>query len=137
MSPKYAYTPRFKGALLALFATLLLAGCMSEDDKRTSVDLNKVGDGEVFHGAEWATIKNLDPRGEQCIDCHGKNNDMSPYNSGSMAHNIGLQKNDTPESLGVSGLKITGVNVDEESGQVTVTTNNPVPASANLTMTFA
>lgn len=139
MSPKYAYTPRFRGALFALLATLFLAGCMSEDDKRGNVELDnaQVGSGEVFHGAEWATIKNLDPRGEQCIDCHGKNNDMSPYNSGFMAHNVGLQKNDTPESLGVSGLKITKVNIDEESGRVTVTTNKPVPASANLTMTFA
>src|SRR5699024_4000717 len=136
MSPKYAYTPRFKGALLALFATLLLAGCMSEDDKRTSVDLNKVGDGEVFHGAEWATIKNLDPRKEECADCHGKNNNMSPYNSGVMAHNIGLQKN--TDHSAYADLKITKVIVDEDSGEVTVTLNKPLPSGAGaLSMSFA
>src|SRR5690554_7693426 len=82
--------------LATLIATLALAGC-SDDDMIgivTPDSLNKVGDGEMFHGAEWATIKNLDPRGEQCIDCHGKSADMSPYNSGFMAHNVGLQKNE-------------------------------------------
>src|SRR5690554_7272486 len=80
--------------LATLITTLTLAGC-SDDDRKgiiTPDSLNQVGSGEMFHGAEWATIKNLDPRGEQCIDCHGKNNDMSPYNSGFMAHNVGLQK---------------------------------------------
>src|SRR5690625_7897115 len=109
MSPKYAYTPRFRGALLALLATLFLAGCMSEEDKRGKVELDnaQVGSGEVFHGAEWATTKNLDPRKEEWADCHGKNNDMSPYNSRCMAQNAGLQKNDTPERLGVADIKIT------------------------------
>src|SRR5690554_2635096 len=138
MSPKYAYTPRFRGALLALLATLFLAGCMSEDDKRGNVELDnaQVGSGEVFHGAEWATIKNLDPRGEQCIDCHGKNNDMSPYNSGFMAHNIGLQKNDTPESLGLANLKITSVNIKPgvDEGIVEVNLSEPMPVDANFNL---
>lgn len=140
MSPKNAYSPRLKGALLALMATLFLTACMSEDDKRVSVDPESLGTGtgEVFHGAEWATIKNLDPRGEQCIECHGKNNDMSPY-SNSMAHNIGLQKNDTPESLGLANLKITGVNikVDADEGIVEVNLSESMPADANFNLVFA
>src|SRR5690554_7750996 len=80
--------------LATLITTLTLAGC-SDDDRKgiiTPDSLNQVGSGEMFHGAEWATIKNLDPRKEECADCHGKNNDMSPYNSGVMAHNIGDRK---------------------------------------------
>jgi len=141
MSPKYAYTPRFRGALLALLATLFLAGCMSEDDKRGNVELDnaQVGSGEVFHGAEWATIKNLDPRKEECADCHGKNNDMSPYNSGFMAHNVGLQKNDTPESLGLANLKITSVNIKPgvDEGIVEVNLSEPMPVDANFNLVFA
>src|SRR5690554_4180724 len=88
----------------------------------------------MFHGAEWATIKDLDPRGEQCIDCHGKSADMSP--NGKLAHNIGLQKN--TDHSAYADLKITGVKVDETSGEVTVTLNQALPANAgNLSMTFA
>lgn len=85
--------PLRKFALFSLLATTLaLTGCFSESDKKGDANSGKVGNGEVFHGAEWATIKNLDPRGEQCVQCHGKNNDMSPHTDGTMAHNIGLQK---------------------------------------------
>lgn len=136
MSPKYAYTKRLKAVFLALMTMLLLAGCMSEDDKRVSVDKNKVGSGEMFHGAEWATIKNLDPRKEECADCHGKNNDMSPYNSGVMAHNIGLQKN--TDHSAYADLEITSVKIDDTTGEVTVTLSDNLPANAGaLSMTFA
>src|SRR5690554_6017177 len=122
--------------LATLITTLTLAGC-SDDDRKgiiTPDSLNQVGSGEMFHGAEWATIKNLDPRGEQCIDCHGKSADMSP--NGKMAHNIGLQKN--TDHTAYADLKITGVKVNETSGEVTVTLNQALPANAgNLSMTFA
>src|SRR5690554_95931 len=122
--------------LATLITTLTLAGC-SDDDRKgiiTPDSLNQVGSGEMFHGAEWATIKNLDPRGEQCIDCHGKSADMSP--NGKMAHNIGLQKN--TDHSAYADLKITGVKVNETSGEVTVTLNQALPANAgNLSMTFA
>src|SRR5690554_4191379 len=122
--------------LATLIATLALAGC-SDDDRKgiiTPDSLNQVGSGEMFHGAEWATIKDLDPRGEQCIDCHGKSADMSP--NGKLAHNIGLQKN--TDHSAYADLKITGVKVDETSGEVTVTLNQALPANAgNLSMTFA
>src|SRR5690554_1405230 len=122
--------------LATLITTLTLAGC-SDDDRKgiiTPDSLNQVGSGEMFHGAEWATIKNLDPRGEQCIDCHGKSADMSP--NGKLAHNIGLQKN--TDHSAYADLKITGVKVDETSGEVTVTLNQALPANAgNLSMTFA
>src|SRR5690554_1284697 len=109
--------------LATLIATLALAGC-SDDDRKgiiTPDSLNQVGSGEMFHGAEWATIKDLDPRGEQCIDCHGKSADMSP--NGKLAHNINLQKNDSAKSLGVEGIKITKVIVNATTGEVTVTLN--------------
>src|SRR5690554_998048 len=122
--------------LATLITTLTLAGC-SDDDRKgiiTPDSLNQVGSGEMFHGAEWATIKDLDPRGEQCIDCHGKSADMSP--NGKLAHNIGLQKN--TDHSAYADLKITGVKVDETSGEVTVTLNQALPANAgNLSMTFA
>src|SRR5690554_6012116 len=122
--------------LATLIATLALAGC-SDDDRKgiiTPDSLNQVGSGEMFHGAEWATIKDLDPRGEQCIDCHGKSADMSP--NGKLAHNIGLQKN--TDHSAYADLKITGVKVNETSGEVTVTLNQALPANAgNLSMTFA
>src|SRR5690554_4788337 len=122
--------------LATLITTLTLAGC-SDDDRKgiiTPDSLNQVGSGEMFHGAEWATIKNLDPRGEQCIDCHGKSADMSP--NGKLAHNIGLQKN--TDHSAYADLKITGVKVNETSGEVTVTLNQALPANAgNLSMTFA
>src|SRR5690554_3944168 len=122
--------------LATLIATLALAGC-SDDDRKgiiTPDSLNQVGSGEMFHGAEWATIKDLDPRGEQCIDCHGKSADMSP--NGKLAHNIGLQKN--TDHSAYADLKIIGVKVNETSGEVTVTLNQALPANAgNLSMTFA
>src|SRR5690554_7104000 len=122
--------------LATLITTLTLAGC-SDDDRKgiiTPDSLNQVGSGEMFHGAEWATIKNLDPRGEQCVDCHGRSSDMSP--NGKMAHNIGLQKN--TDHSAYADLKITGVKVNETSGEVTVTLNQALPANAgNLSMTFA
>ena len=122
--------------LATLITTLTLAGC-SDDDRKgiiTPDSLNQVGSGEMFHGAEWATIKNLDPRGEQCIDCHGKSADMSP--NGKLAHNIGLQKN--TDHSAYADLKITGVKIKEETGDVTVTLNKPIPAGAgNPSMTFA
>src|SRR5690554_4299841 len=122
--------------LATLITTLTLAGC-SDDDRKgiiTPDSLNQVGSGEMFHGAEWATIKNLDPRGEQCIDCHGKSADMSP--NGKLAHNIGLQKN--TDHSAYADLKIIGVKVNETSGEVTVTLNQALPANAgNLSMTFA
>src|SRR5690554_1258771 len=78
--------------------------------------------------------QNLDPRGEQCIDCHGKSADMSP--NGKLAHNIGLQKN--TDHSAYADLKIIGVKVNETSGEVTVTLNQALPANAgNLSMTFA
>src|SRR5690554_3103414 len=123
--------------LATLIATLALAGC-SDDDRKgiiTPDSLNQVGSGEMFHGAEWATIKDLDPRGEQCIDCHGKSADMSP--NGKLAHNINLQKNDSAKSLGVEGIKITKVIVEEATGKVTVTLNQAIPAGANFGLTFA
>src|SRR5690554_5010250 len=124
--------------LATLITTLTLAGC-SDDDRKgiiTPDSLNQVGSGEMVHGDEWATIKNLDPRIEECADCHGKNNDMSPYNSGVMAHNIGLQKN--TDHSAYADLKITKVIVDEVSGEVTVTLNKPIPSGAGaLSMTFA
>ena len=123
--------------LATLITTLTLAGC-SDDDRKgiiTADSLNKVGNGEMFHGAEWATIKNLDPRGEQCIDCHGKSADMSPNNG--KGHNIGLKNIDTPQSLGVEGIKITKVIVEEATGKVTVTLNQAIPAGANFGLTFA
>src|SRR5690554_925885 len=122
--------------LATLITTLTLAGC-SDDDRKgiiTPDSLNQVGSGEMFHGAEWATIKNLDPRGEQCVDCHGRSSDMSP--NGKMAHNIGLQKN--TDHSAYADLKIIGVKVNETSGEVTVTLNQALPANAgNLSMTFA
>lgn len=122
--------------LATLIATLTLAGC-SDDDRKgiiTPDSLNQVGSGEMFHGAEWATIKDLDPRGEQCIDCHGKSADMSP--NGKLAHNIGLQKH--TDHSAYADLKIISVKVDENSGEVTVTLNKNLPADAgNLSMTFA
>ena len=122
--------------LATLITTLTLAGC-SDDDRKgiiTPDSLNQVGSGEMFHGAEWATIKDLDPRGEQCIDCHGRSSDMSP--NGKMAHNIGLQKN--TDHSAYADLKIIGVKVNETSGEVTVTLNQALPANAgNLSMTFA
>src|SRR5690554_4816736 len=93
--------------LATLLATLALADC--SDDDMIGIVTPEVGDGEMFHGAEWATIKNLDPRGEQCIDCHGKSADMSP--NGKLAHNIGLQKN--TDHSAYADLKITGVKVNE------------------------
>ena len=118
--------------LATLLATLALAGC--SDDDMIGIVTPEVGDGEMFHGAEWATIKNLDPRGEQCIDCHGKSADMSP--NGKLAHNIGLQKN--TDHSAYADLKIIGVKVNETSGEVTVTLNKNLPADAvNPSMTFA
>lgn len=119
--------------LATLIATLTLAGC--SDDDRKGIITPSTGSGEVFHGAEWATIKNLDPRGEQCIDCHGKSADMSP--NGKLAHNIGLQKNDSAKSLGVEGIEITKVMVNETTGEVTVTLNQAIPAGASFGLTFA
>lgn len=118
--------------LATLIATLTLAGC--SDDDRKGIITPSTGSGEVFHGAEWATIKNLDPRGEQCIDCHGKSADMSP--NGKLAHNIGLQKH--TDHSAYADLAITSVKVNETSGEVTVTLNKNLPADAgNLSMTFA
>src|SRR5690554_1675458 len=58
---------------------------------------------------------------------------MSP--NGKLAHNIGLQKN--TDHSAYADLKITGVKVDE-TGDVTVTLNKPIPAGAgNPSMTFA
>lgn len=88
----------------------------------------------MFHGAEWATIKDLDPRGEECVQCHGRSPDLSP--NGGKGHNIGL-KNNTDHSAYID-LKITGVKIDEATGEVTVTLNKNLPANAgNLSMTFA
>lgn len=124
---------RFWWPLAIVMAALFLSGCFNSDsDKKGVADSPK---GEAFHGADWATIKNLDPRGEQCIDCHGNNADMSPF--GGLAHNIGLKNNDTADILGVAGLKITQVAVDEATGEVVVTTNQSIPADANVSLTFA
>src|SRR5690554_943039 len=125
--------------LATLIATLALAGC-SDDDRKgiiTPDSLNQVGSGEMFHGAEWATIKNLDPRGEQCIDCHGKSADMSP--NGKLAHNIGLQKFQTHQEMGVDGLKIltTSIDADKDKGIVEVNLSKALPADANFNMVFA
>lgn len=120
--------------LAITLATLFLSGCFNSDsDERGVADSSK---GAQFHGAEWATIKNLDPRGEQCIDCHGKNADMAPF-SGGVAHNIGLKNLDTAASLGVEGIEITKVVVNEETGDVTVTLNQAMPVGANFGLTFA
>lgn len=129
---------RLTWLIAALASTLMLSGCFSDSDNKGIVLLDnpKVGSGEVFHGAEWATIKDLDPRGEQCVECHGLNADMSPYRNGAMAHNIGLQKN--TDHSAYTNLKITGVKIDEASGKVTVTLNKPIPDRAGaLSMTFA
>lgn len=132
MSPTTERTSLWWPLAIAM-AALFLSGCFSSDsDKRGDANSPK---GEAFHGADWASIKNLDPRGEQCIECHGNNADMSPF--GDIAHNIGLKNNDTAATLGVEGLKITRVDIDEDTGVVTVTTNQPVPSEANLSMTFA
>src|SRR5690554_1273006 len=125
--------------LATLITTLTLAGC-SDDDRKgiiTPDSLNQVGSGEMFHGAEWATIKNLDPRGEQCIDCHGKSADMSP--NGKLAHNIGLQKFQTHQEMGVDGLKIltTSIDADKDKGIVEVNLSKALPADANFNMVFA
>lgn len=118
--------------LAIVLGTLTLAGC-SDDDKRGIVLQDKVGSGEMFHGAEWATIKNLDPRGEQCIDCHGKSADLSP--NGGKGHNIGLKNLDTPSNMGIAGLKISSAAVN--NGKVTVKLNQALPAESNPSMTFA
>lgn len=125
------------GLALLLSTTLGLAGCSDSDKKGIFIPNDPaVGSGEIFHGAEWATIKNLDPRGEQCVECHGENADMSPYRNGAMAHNIGLQKN--TDHSAYSDLKITGVKIDESNGKVTVTLNKAIPDNAGaLSMTFA
>lgn len=125
---------RQAGLLTLLTATLALTGCFSDDDKKGVVIPGKVGSGEMFHGAEWATIKNLDPRGERCVECHGQDASLSP--NGGLGHNIGL-KNNTDHSA-YADLKITGVKVNEATGEVTVTLNQALPANAgNLSMTFA
>lgn len=120
-------------SLLALVSASLVLSACSDDDKKGLVLIDKVGNGEMFHGAEWATIKNLDPRGEQCVDCHGKTADLSP--NGGKGHNIGLKNLDTPANLGIAHLKITSATVD--NGKVTVKLNQALPTDANPSMTFA
>lgn len=120
-----------------LTASLLLSGCFSNSDKKGSATAqpNPNWDkGAAFHGAEWASIKNLDPRKEECSDCHGKASNLSP--NGGKGHNIGLANNTNHSAL--QNFKITGVKINEQTGEVRVTLNQPLPADAgNLSMTFA
>lgn len=127
--------------LAVLTASLMLAGCLDDDDKKgtTTQQPNPNWEaGAEFHGAEWATIKNLDPRGEECVDCHGKEANLSP--NGGKGHNIGLANN--TDHSDYKDVKITSVKVHDDPtdtanfGKVTVKLNQALPAG-NVTMTFA
>ena len=118
------------GPLATLLATLALAGC--SDDDRKGIITPGIGSGEVFHGAEWATIKDLDPRGEQCIDCHGKSADMSP--NGKLAHNIGMQKMlaNRVENLSITNVEWGGW----KDGTVPVDADGNYTGGSSVTVTF-
>lgn len=111
--------------LTTIVCTLGISGC-SDSDSKVLLNKDQIGTGAMFHGAEWATIKDLDPRGEECVQCHGKEANLSP--NGGAGHNIGLANT---KSLRVEGLEITGVTwngyngtgtpADNLNNQVTVT----------------
>ena len=128
---KKIITLRQLGAMALLATSLGLAGCSDSDSKGIVSNDGQKGTGAMFHGAEWATIKNLDPRGEECVQCHGKDASLSP--NGGKGHNIGL-KNYTDNSIYAS-LKIKSATVVD--GKITVTTTEAIPADKNPSMTFA
>ncbi|BAU56606.1 decaheme cytochrome c MtrF [Halorhodospira halochloris] len=117
-------------------AMLSLAGCDEADDEHEAAWTE---DAETsFHQNEWASIQNLDPLGETCIDCHGEHEwqDIGDPE----VHNVGLAGNDSPADLGVEGLAIDTVDVDvdgEDGITITAQLNQALPSDASVSATFA